>query len=134
MGINRTLRALTAWIASFAVLLVALAPSLSYALTSQSGTLSEWIEICTSSGIKRVEVELTAEQAIESLLIAKHDQHFEDCPFCRTQGDTFGPAPASMVVMPSAQASSLQPTLFYQAPRPLFIWTPAQSRAPPTYS
>lgn len=129
MRMNRTARVVTAWIACFAILLVALAPSISHAFAAKKASSKEWTEICTSTGVKQVIV--TAGENAKPFSPGKHDQHSEDCPFCRTQGDSLGPPPAGAIFVFGPDTSLSYPFLFYQAPRPLFTWAPAQSRAPP---
>jgi hypothetical protein len=129
MRTNRTARVLTAWIACFAILLVALAPSISYALAAKNVSAKEWTEICTSTGVKQIK-QIASENA-KPVSPGKHDQHLEDCPFCRTQNDSFGPLPPSAAVVAAPEIFRLYPSLFYEAPRSLSTWVPAQSRAPP---
>jgi hypothetical protein len=42
--------------------------------------------------------------------------------------------PTAEVTLPVVTASTVLPILFYQSPRPLYIWSAAQSRAPPIAS
>lgn len=118
--------------ACFAILLVALAPSVSHALAAKSVSAMEWIEICTSTGAKQVK-QIATENA-KPFSPAKHDQHSEDCPFCRIQSGSFGlpPMGAASIVAPDMLQS--YSSLFYEGPRSLFMWAPAQSRAPPLRS
>ncbi|MFC7517617.1 DUF2946 domain-containing protein [Herbaspirillum sp. GCM10030257] len=123
---------LTAWVACFAILLVALAPSVSHALAAKRVSATEWIEICTLTGAKQVK-QIASENA-KPFSPAKHDQHSEDCPFCRIQGDSFGPPPTGAAGIVAAESMRSSPSLFYEGPRSLFMWAPAQSRAPPLRS
>lgn len=134
MRTTRYTRLLTAWMALFAILLVALAPSISHAFASKivSSSSAQTVEICTVSGVKQVSV--PSDGVLKPFSTVKHDQHFEDCPFCRIHGDTPGPAPAAVAVRLSTDASFPRPLLFYQALRLLFAWAPPQSRAPPAHS
>lgn len=129
MGMNKTIRHIAAWMACFAILLVALAPSISHAITA-AVKQSTWVEICTSTGVKRVAVE--EKQVINPFSSAKHDSHYEECPFCRIQADTMGPLPpnilAPLVLEP---VTTSRPRLFYDSPRTLFVWASTRSRAPP---
>ncbi len=129
---NRFMRRLTAWIACFAILLVSLAPSISHAIATPSKASTGWGEICTSSGTKVVKA--TGDQTVKPISSAKHDLHYEDCPFCRTQNDTSGPPPTFLATPLLVVSPLLSPVLFYEAPRPLFVWASAQSRAPPASS
>ncbi|WP_151638601.1 MULTISPECIES: DUF2946 domain-containing protein [Noviherbaspirillum] len=132
MRTTRYTRLLTAWMALLAILLVALAPSISHAFAAKSPSSPKTVEICTASGVKQVSVPY--EGTLKPFSTVKHDQHFEDCPFCRIHSDTPGPVPATVSAILNTVASFPRPFLFYQAPRPLFTWAPAQSRAPPTHS
>ncbi|GIZ51899.1 DUF2946 domain-containing protein [Noviherbaspirillum aridicola] len=118
--------------ACVAILLVVLAPSISHALAAKKATTQEWTEICTSTGVKQVKV--TDGESGKPFSPGKHDQHSEDCPFCRTHANTIGPPPTSAAIVFIPAASQSYPSLFYQAPRPQFTWAPAQSRAPPLAS
>jgi hypothetical protein len=60
--------------------------------------------------------------------------HGEHCPFCVTHTGSIGLPPVSGFELPVVSASPVFPSLFYQSPRPLFIWAAAQSRGPPTAS
>lgn len=131
MRMTRIARVVTAWMACFAIMLVALAPSISHALGAKKASTKEWTEICTSTGVKQVK--LTGEGA-EPFSPGKHDQHSEDCPFCRIQGDSLGPPPAGAAGIVAAEPMRSSPSLFYEGPRSLFMWAPAQSRAPPLRS
>jgi hypothetical protein len=124
---------LTAWMAILAILLVALAPPISHAFAAKSFSLPQQsVELCTASGVKQAIV--PSEGTLKPFSTVKHDQHFEDCPFCRIHADTPGPAPAAMTVGLRMDVSFPRAFLFYQAPRTLFAWAPAQSRAPPAHS
>ena len=46
-----TCRRFTAWIATFAILLAALAPTLAQALAAGSDRAAPWSEICTATGV-----------------------------------------------------------------------------------
>jgi hypothetical protein len=137
MGMNKAARRFTAWIACLAILLASLAPSISYALAaSTSSTISEF-EICSVAGLKSIKV---TGKASDSRAPAKPSApagtatHSEHCPFCFTHAGSFGLLPTAAFSIPVASRSVLPPALFYQAPRPLFIWAAAQSRAPPIAS
>lgn len=120
-------RRFTAWVAIFAILVGALAPSISHAISASQGEL--WMEICTPTGIKYVKY--AADEAQVKTDDAMKSSSFEHCPFCSIQQQ----APA----LPSAQTrldvpsgpDRILPALFYSAPHTLAIWQPAQSRAPP---
>lgn len=139
MGMHRTTRHLAAWIGSFAILLAALAPSISHALAAANGGRTTLMEICSITTTKFVEVAEVAEVADNQSNTSpapaeKSGMHFEHCPFCLSHAGSFALLPVSTFAMPVVIGVPALPFLFYQSPRPLFMWTTAQSRAPPASS
>jgi hypothetical protein len=122
-------RRITAWIASFAILLAALAPSISQAINAAKGSGANWIEVCTVSGLKLAKI--TDAQNPASQKPAEDGSHFKHCPFCFTHGGSVGLPPSTDLTLPIASNDLPLPSLFYRSPRPLFIWAAPQSRAPP---
>ncbi|UQV48326.1 DUF2946 family protein [Janthinobacterium lividum] len=122
-------RRFAAWIACFAILLAALAPSISQAVANakqESG--SGWAEICSVAGIRFVQVD---DGAADGKSGGKAMQ-MEHCAFCSTHAGSVGLPPTSPVLpLPAASGTAIFPALYYQSPSPLFIWSTAQSRAPP---
>jgi hypothetical protein len=131
MGMTSFTRRCAAWIACFAILLAALAPSISQAVANakqESG--SGWAEICSVAGIRFVQVD--DDGAADGKSGGKAMQ-MEHCAFCSTHAGSVGLPPTSPVVpLPVASGTAIFPALYYQSPSPLFIWSTAQSRAPPT--
>src|SRR5689334_1445629 len=121
-------RALWLWIACFAVLLNALAPSVSHAIAFSRGVPATW-EICRADG-SRVTVSglITGEDSDKSPSATK--AMGEDCAYCQTHAGSFGLPPVTLAGLP-AVAAPLKPFLFYRAPQPLQIWAAAQPRGPP---
>lgn len=111
-----------------AILLAALAPSISHALAAADGKSSFWMEICSVNGMKLVKAD-----GVPSHAPAKHATNGEHCPFC-APGHVAALPPSASFVLPALDGRATRPTLFYHAPRPLFVWTSAQSRAPPFHS
>ena len=132
MFCRRRTHVFAVWIACFAVLLSALAPSVSRALTAKDSTGSFWREICTATGIKAVEA--SAADPFDTSIPARLSGHFSDCPYCPLQGDTPGLLPVGGSFSLAACGEFPHPALFYQSPRPLFICASAQPRAPPAFS
>jgi hypothetical protein len=123
------MRCLTAWIASFAILLATLAPAISHAMAAAHGSSHEWSEICTASGAKLVKVgDLPSKPSTHQV------SHFEHCPFCLGHAGAFGLPPDNDLRLPSVAGTQILPPLFYRAHRPLFAWAAAQPRAPPSLS
>lgn len=130
MGMNLTTRWLAAWIACFAILFAALAPSVSHALGAARGDL--WTEVCSPGGARMVKVGM--DQSGEGTQASAASTAFEHCSFCAMHGGGSGVPPGEAIVVQFLAVNKLRPILFYQAPRPLPIWTVAQSRAPPIIS
>lgn len=134
MVFNRYQQRITAWIACFAILMAALVPSISHALSvSGKGNFSSWSEICTGEGVKSVKVASTHAGTHHSAP-AKDGMHFEHCPFCFTHASSFGLPPSGQIIIPIMNGADARPALFFHSPRPLFAWAAAQPRAPPVVS
>jgi hypothetical protein len=130
MGMTLFTRRFAAWIACFAILLAALAPSISQAVANaKQASGSGWAEICSVAGIRFVQVD---DGAADEKSGGKAMQ-MEHCAFCSTHAGSVGLPPASPVLpLLVASGTAIFPSLYYQSPSPLFIWSTAQSRAPPT--
>lgn len=119
------------WIACLAILLNALVPSISHALSAMHGA-SKVVEVCSTAGTKLLAIDQAAPDSspIDSTL-----HHLEHCPFCLTHAGTFA-LPAATLTTPFAVMGGydLFPSLFYHSPTPLFSWSGAHPRAPPTLS
>lgn len=130
MGMTALTRRCAAWIACFAILLAALAPSISQAVANakqESG--SGWAEICSVAGIRFVQVDDDGAANGQSGGKAMQMEH---CAFCATHAGSVGlPPTCPALLLPAASGTAILPALYYQSPAPLFIWSTAQSRAPP---
>jgi hypothetical protein len=118
------------WIACFAILLNALAPSVSHAIAFSRGVPATW-EICRADG-SRITVSglITADDSDRSSGVSK--AMAGDCAYCQTHAGSFGLPPTSMSILP-AVGMQLTPFLFYRAPQPLSAWAAAQPRGPPAH-
>jgi hypothetical protein len=128
---NRITRHVAAWIACFAILLAALAPSVSLALSVAHDSGASWVEVCSAQGSKFVKVD--GKQSGTPWAPAKAMQA-EHCPFCLTHAGSMGLPPAAGFLLSLPNGTPMRPTLYFQSPRPLFIWAAPQSRAPPALS
>ena len=131
MGMTLFTRRFAAWIACFAILLAALAPSISQAVANakqESG--SGWAEICSVAGIRFVQV-LQADDGAADEKSGGKAMQMEHCAFCSTHAGSAGLPPSPVLPLPVASGTAIFPALYYQSPSPLFIWSTAQSRAPP---
>ena len=115
----------SAFIALFAVLLNALAPTLSYAMAADKGV--SVVEMCTSFGLKKVEVPKDGEADTSAA------QAFEHCQFCLSAG-TMPPASAEQaaaVFVPTQTAVAVASDR--QIVRnPLLFWSASHKRGPPS--
>lgn len=127
---KRITRRVAAWIACIAMLFAALAPSVSQAMSAVPG--DSWTEICSVSGTKFVKV--TADKAEVSHHSKSDLHHVEHCPLCVTHAGSFALPPTAGFSIPLIETQETHPSLFFQSPQPLPIWTSAQSRAPPPRS
>jgi hypothetical protein len=128
MLLTRAARQLTLRIALIAILLGALAPTISHAL--RSGGSAAWVEVCTVLGAKWVTNE--ASHPGESTPATAHLS--EDCPHCALQAHSPALPSAPQIGLISSSPQFAVPLLFLLASHPLHAWTSAQPRAPPRIS
>jgi hypothetical protein len=135
---------ITSWIAIFALLLSALAPSVSSAFTVRKGNVPIWMEICSASNVsssgttpsKKILVTLSADIADTAASSPKDPAAHEaaHCPFCLPHAGHFALPPAVMPCCAVAAGHDVFPPLYYQAPSLLFSWVSASPRGPPQLS
>lgn len=153
MRVGQFTRRMAAWMACAAVLMASLAPSISHALAAAglssvttssarifAGTPSPHhlhhmspdasLEDGThSDGMQMEELRPQGSHAPSS---HSTEAHFAHCPFCFTHAGSFALTPTNALLAPVDVSSSDRfASLFYQSPVQPFIWTTAQSRAPP---
>ncbi|WP_128112458.1 DUF2946 family protein [Polynucleobacter necessarius] len=114
------------WIAALAILLSALAPAVSQALSLASNGQGFVIEICSSNGIKMTQV-IGGEDSSSSLAMGSH------CPYCVVQPTYLLPSIGAFEFA-APQRYVTQSLSTYQAPQILSAWVRIPSRAPPTES
>jgi hypothetical protein len=143
MGKSFGRKRLQIWIACCAILLNALAPSVSHALSRMAGP-SQMIEICSASGTRWISGDAVgtsastiASKVADAQFSAQEPStdsplhHLEHCPFCMTHAGTFAlPAPSTSLFAVQG-GHDLFPALFYHSPSPLFSWSAAHPRGPP---
>lgn len=120
---TRLSRAITSWIAVLAVLMSALAPSISHAL-AKGGSVS-WVEVCTDRGSKWIDPSSGEEAPSPG---ATSDL----CPYCVFHAEAAIVGPVSTQVPFVAQARYVPPA-FLRAPRVAHAWRAPHSRAPPQF-
>ena len=116
--IRQRLRLFT-WIALFAMLGLAIAPSVSHALSAQQASNS-WTEICSTPN--------SGEQPRGAAMQLEH------CAMCGVVAQAIGMPPAPVAVRPVPEGAAYVAVLFLEASHPLFAWRPPQARAPPSFS
>ncbi len=129
MRLRRHTRVLTSWLAILAILMAAIAPSISHAMALKKA--APWVEICSSDGARWVQAHAGSNGDVPSPL----DAHkFEHCPYCsfHAGGVALPAAPATGV--PALLSGHDLPIAFRAAPVTLHAWVSAQPRAPPLFS
>lgn len=129
MRLRRNARALTSWIAVLAVLMAALAPSISHALGSNSA--SPWSVVCTSIGVQWVQTDADSADPSPGPGAA---HAFEHCPYCSLHANAVAIPAAPSAGVPCISATDEPPVAVLVAPRTLSAWVSPQPRAPPLFS
>jgi hypothetical protein len=111
------------WLALVAMLGLALAPSVSHALSAQQSP-HPWTEICSSSSSGSGKQPGSGGAAM----------HLEHCALCCVATSAMGMPPAPIAVLPAPAGANYVATLFLAAAHSLFAWSPPQARAPPLFS
>jgi Protein of unknown function (DUF2946) len=117
---------LISWIATLAILMSALAPTISHALSLSKASKGFVAEICTTSGIKLA-------QAIDEDSSPSPSAAEGHCPYCVV---------SPLYLLPNATAIEFhapgcytkQSLFSYESPRLLFSWLSLPSRSPPIHS
>lgn len=123
-------RKLNIWIACVAILFNMFAPSISHAISAVNGK-GKLVEICSVNGSKFVSVDQGSPSKPPT---DKALHHIEHCPFCATHAGSFVMPVASTTLFSIVGGHDLFPPLFYHSPSPLFSWSRANPRAPPSVS
>lgn len=120
---NRLKRQISAGVAVWSLLLMALAPLLAQAL--QPADAARWIEVCSATGTQR----LSGQGALDAPLTDAF--HAADhCPWCSWQAHGVGLPPAAFAFAAPALHFS-QPGVVRALPPSRSAWRTAQARAPP---
>ncbi|MFO1205435.1 MAG: DUF2946 domain-containing protein [Burkholderiales bacterium] len=120
-------------LASFAMLVGALAPAVTHLLGAFAPQGAPWAVLCTSKGLVR----LAPPSGSSAPLPSNENGKFAGthCPFCLPHAGTTAlpSAPAVVTAILAAEPDRFLPTLFLCSPRPLHAWATAQPRAPPRF-
>jgi hypothetical protein len=113
------------WIAIFAILMNALAPSISHALAFASDDPASW-EICRADRSQSLVADQDlAKPAPDTVGSMDH------CGYCLPHAGTYSLLPESITGMGIFGGHALRPFLFYRAPQPLLALSAAPPRGPP---
>ena len=110
------------WIAALAIVMSALAPAVSQAVSLAKGGHGFAMEICSVDGSK-MQINVNDDQTDAA-------QQSEPCPYCIAHND-ITPAFNTNLTFEAPQTLALLPQLFYQSPKPLATWVTPPSAAPP---
>ena len=119
-------RKLVHWIAALAILVSALAPAVSQALSLASNGQGFVVEICTTNGTKMTQV-IGDEESTPSAAMSGH------CPYCVIQPLYFLPE-VYVHEFVAPQSYGTLDTRAYQAPTLSSAWLILPTRAPPSQS
>jgi hypothetical protein len=121
------------WVACFAVLVNALAPSISHAIAASRG--EPGLEICRSGDSLGKPVSPALLAAIASAALEQDpsamDAAMADCGYCLSHAGSYLILPDAPFRMALLEGHALRPFLFYHAPAPLPLLTAAPPRGPP---
>ncbi len=125
LRLNPAHRAFAAWLAALAMLLLALAPSVTRVLAYGDG--ASWVSVCTTGGLVQVQ-RLDSGEPIPNP--AEHVAQAE-CPYCALQAHAqVLPSSLPLLALPAQHGGAL-PTFDAVVHRGATPWPPAQARAPP---
>ena len=140
-GLSRVVERFGVWAALWAMIAMAIMPTISHAMVRFSGPSGPAMmtEVCTTRGVERISVDPGLQStnplrdAGSNSLPASHDLNAEHCPMCGQTGYSGMPPPSqSLLKLPGL--SDAPPQLFLLASRPLFAWLQARPRGPPHIS
>lgn len=129
MSLLRVRRRFVAWLAMLALLVTALAPTLTQAMVS-GGERDGWLQICSVSGMVWVKADTANPDEQQPASGSSQGDASQHCAWCTLHGGMAGlPATDNPSALP-ARFTELPPAFFF-APLAASVWQPAQSRGPP---
>jgi hypothetical protein len=126
------------WIACFAVLLNALAPSISHAMAAATrGVPATW-EICRLDGGAAIATPGQSDIVVIGALAKQVNEtrfaNMDDCGYCLPHGGSVALLPSAITGLGLMGGHALRPFLFYRAPQPLLALSAAPPRGPPAFA
>ena len=125
MSFYRIHHRFTAWLAMLALVMSALAPTVSQAVV-MSSERGDWLEVCTTTGVMWVKADPAAADD-GTMPMAGHEQ---GCDIC-THTVTGAPPVLTGTTAPFMGQPSLRFDSLALSAHTAVLWAPAQSRAPP---
>ncbi len=110
------------WIAAASILMSAIAPAVSQAVSVAQNGQGFAMEVCSADGTKTLINVQSEEQADRA--------EAQSCPYCLVQA-VIPPAFETQLQFQDPQQFAFFPALFYQSPKPLAVWVMPPSAAPP---
>lgn len=110
------------WIAAVAIVMSALAPAVSQAVSLAKHGQGFAMEICSADG-SSVQIHVQTDDQVELA-------GAQSCPYCLAQS-AITPALNTTLTFEAPQTFSFLPQLFYQSPKPIAVWLTPPSAAPP---
>jgi hypothetical protein len=111
------------WIAALAIVMSALAPAVTQAVSLAKHGQGFAMEICSAEGAK-TQINVQSEEQTDRA-------EAQPCPYCIAH-TAIAPAFNTNLTFQAPQTLALLPQLFYQSPKPLTAWVTPPSVAPPT--
>jgi hypothetical protein len=109
------------WIAAASILMSAIAPTVSQAISVAQNGQGFAMEVCSADGTVQVfSMEESTAPQVES----------KSCSYCLVQA-VIPPAFQTQLQFQDPQQFAFFPALFYQSPKPLAVWVMPPSAAPP---
>lgn len=125
VGRRRMASRLAAWFAILAMLMSALAPTVSRVVAAERST--QWVEICTAMGMTRMLTDADGEPVPNPAQTVVR----ADCPYCALSVVAPPPPPAGALPSPAKSAHVESPPRNAFAPPALALWRIGPPRAPP---
>ena len=119
------------WVACFAILLNALAPTLSQALTLATGQATGWTQICSLAGLRWVSAERDRSGTQDSSSVPAGQTGAEQCPFCAVHAGSSGFAPVTHSGFVPGVYTHARPVAMVTAELRFVAFLRARERAPP---
>jgi hypothetical protein len=110
------------WIAAASILMSAIAPAVSQAVSVAQNGQGFAMEVCSADGSK---TEIAVLDGVQT-----ESAESNPCPYCQAQA-SFNLVFENQLRFQDPQRFAFFPALFYQSPKPLAVWVMPPSAAPP---